>query len=59
MEEKKNQYGGMKRPTVQLTPEEHRSISHYCIDKGIKIGDFLKRAAFYCMQHNINLPEDK
>lgn len=59
MTEKKNQYGGMKRPTVQLTPEEHRKISHYCIDKGIKIGDFLRKAGLYCMKNNINLPEDK
>lgn len=49
----------MKRPTVQLTPEEHRNISHYCIDKNIKIGDFMRKAALYCMKHNINLPEDK
>lgn len=59
MTEKKNQFSDVKRPTVQLTPEEHRKISHYCIDKGIKIGDFLKKAAIYCLKHNINPTEDK
>lgn len=59
MAEKKNQFSEVKRPTVQLSPEEHRRISHYCIDQGIKIGDFLRHAALYCMKHKINPAEDK
>ncbi len=59
MAEKKNQFSDVKRPTVQLSPEEHRRISHFCIDQGVKIGDFLRQAALYCMKHKINPAEDK
>ena len=58
MADKRNQYSEVRRPTVQLSPEEHRKISHYCIDQGIKIGDFLKKAALYCLKHKIN-PADE
>jgi len=59
MAEKINQYSDVRRPTVQLTLDEHRKISHYCIDNGIKIGDFLRTAALYCLKHKINPSEDK
>ncbi len=59
MPEKRNPYEKVKRPTVQFSPEEHRRISHYCIDQGVKIGDFLRQAALYCMKHKINPAEDK
>jgi hypothetical protein len=59
MAEKRNPYDNVKRPTVQFSPEEHRRILHYCIDQEIKIGDFLRQAAIYCMKHKINPAEDK
>jgi hypothetical protein len=59
MTEKKNQFSEVKRPTVQLSQEDHRKISHYCIDNGIKIGDFLRKAALYCLKHKINPIGDK
>ena len=59
MAEKINQYSDVRRPTVQLTLDEHRKISHYCIDNGIKIGDVLRTAALYCLKHKINPSEDK
>ena len=58
MAEKENQYSDVRRPTVQLTPEEHRKISHYCIDHDIKIGEFLKKAGLYCLKHKIDPMEE-
>jgi len=54
MAEKKNQFSDVKRPTVQLTPDEHRKLSHYCIDHDIRIGDFLRYAALYCLKNKID-----
>ena len=56
-ENKNSQFDGLKRPTVVLTPEEHKTISHYCIDNNLKIGDFLKEAALYCIRKRINPKE--
>jgi len=58
MPDKRNQYSEVKRPTVQLSPEEHRKIFHYCIDHDIKIGDFLKKAAMYCLKNKIDPTKD-
>ena len=57
--EKKNQYADVRRPTVILSEEEHKRIAHYCIDNGIKIGDFLRKSALYCLKHGINPTEDR
>jgi hypothetical protein len=57
-EKRKNQFDGYKRPTVQLTPEEHKKIFHYCIDNEMKIGEFLKEAALYCIRNKIK-PKEK
>ncbi|HNR90557.1 MAG TPA: hypothetical protein PKM65_19630 [Spirochaetota bacterium] len=57
--EKKNQYDGVRRPTVVLSEEEHKELAHYCIDNGIKIGDFLRKSALYCLKHGINPTEDR
>lgn len=51
--EKENQYSGVRRPTVVLTEAEHKEIAHYCIEHDLKIGEFLKEAARYCMNRNI------
>lgn len=56
--EKRNQYADVRRPTVVLTEDEHKEIAHYCIEHGMKIGEFLKEAARYCMKHGI-LPGGK
>jgi len=53
MKEKKNQYEGLKRPTVMLTGEEHKAIAHFCIDHDITISEFLKRAGLYCVKKKI------
>ena len=51
-----NQYSKVKRPTVSLSPEEHKLIAKFCIDNEIKIGDFLRRAGVYCVTKGI-VPE--
>jgi hypothetical protein len=50
------QYSNVKRPTVTLTPVEHKLIAKYCIENEIKIGDFLRRAGVYCVTNGI-IPE--
>lgn len=59
MEKKKNQYEGLKRPTVTLTKSEHKKIAHFCIDNDITISEFLKRAGLFCVKKNILPDEDK
>ena len=56
--EKEKQFAGLKRPTVVLTKEEHKRIAHFCIENDIKIGEFLKKAALYCVKKNIVPGED-
>jgi hypothetical protein len=50
------QYSKVKRPTVSLSPEEHKLIAKFCIDQEITINDFMRRAALYCVQKKI-VPE--
>jgi len=54
MEDNKNQFEGLKRPTVAMTKDEHKIIAHYCIDNDISIGEFLKSAGLYCVEKGIN-----
>lgn|GEM_PF-1642489 len=56
---KNSQYTGYRRPSVALTEEEHREIAHYCIDQGMKIGEFLKEAALYCARNEIAVKQLK
>ena len=48
-----NKYDGLKRPTVPLTIDEHKMIARFCIDNDMKIGDFLRKAANYCVENKI------
>ena len=57
MEKKKNQFEGLKRPTVVLTLEEHKAIAHFCIDHDITISEFLKRAGLYFVEKG-KVPEE-
>jgi hypothetical protein len=43
-----------KRPTVAFSNDEHKLIAHFCIDHDLKLGDFLKNAALYCVKNKIN-----
>ena len=54
-ENEKNQYQGMKRPSVVFTEEEHKIIAHYCIDNNLKVGDFIKRAALHCAKNKVKI----
>ena len=47
-----------KRPTVKLEPDEHKLVAHYCIDIDMSIGDFLRKAALYCVKNKID-PSEK
>jgi len=51
-----NKYDGYKRPTVTLTPEEHKLIAKFCIDQEITINDFMRLAALHCVNKKI-VPE--
>jgi len=48
-----NQYSHLKRPNIPLTVDEHKMIARFCIDNDMKIGDFLRRAANYCVENKI------
>jgi hypothetical protein len=48
-----NKYEGLKRPTVTLSPEEHKLIAKFCIDQEITINDFMRRAALHCVNKKI------
>ena len=48
-----SKYDGLKRPTVPLTPDEHKMIARFCIDNDMKIGEFLRRAGLYCVENGI------
>lgn len=51
---KGKRYTDVKRPTVTLSAEEHKAIEHYRIDLGIKIGEFLRECALYCLENGID-----
>ena len=50
---KTNQYTGTKRPNVIFTEQEHKALAHFCIDKGINRGEFIRLAALHCMAEDI------
>jgi hypothetical protein len=50
---KTGQYSKVKRPTVTLSPEEHKLIAKFCIDQEITINDFMRRAALHCVNKKI------
>ncbi|MCP4137486.1 MAG: hypothetical protein GY754_41345 [bacterium] len=54
---KNEKYKDYKRPTLLLTPEQHKRIKLLCVENDIKLQDFLTHAAMYCLEKNI-LPEE-
>ncbi len=59
MKDEQDKYQGLRRPTVTFTEEEHKRIAHYCIDHGMKIGDFIRRAALHCLDNDIIPDKEK
>ena len=57
MNEKNKSYDNLKRPTVPLTKEEHKTIAMFCLENDLKIGDFIRRAALHCVEKKI-IPKD-
>ena len=51
--ESEKRYKDVKRPTITLTIEEHKAIEHFRIDLDMKIGEFIREAALYCVRNNI------
>ncbi len=56
--ENKKRFADVKRPTITLTDTEHKTIEHYRIDLGMKIGEFIKAAALYVVRKKID-PREK
>jgi len=50
-----DRYNGQVRPFLLLSPEDDKRISHAAIDADITKSEWLKRAALYCLKHNIDL----
>ena len=48
-----NQYSHLKRPNISLSVDEHKKIARFCIDNDMKIRDFLRGAALYCVENGI------
>jgi len=49
-----NKYSNVKRPTVTLSLAEHKKIEHFRIDLDMKIGEFMREAALYCVRNKID-----
>lgn len=47
-------YKDVKRPTITLSGDEHKTIEHFRIDLDMKIGEFIREAALYCVKNNID-----
>lgn len=55
MKEKNPKEEKLIRPTVAFSAEENKLIDYYCIDFDINKGEFLRRAALYCITNKIDL----
>lgn len=53
-----DRYGGKLRPFLLLSPEEDRLVAHCAIDAGVTKSEWLKRAALYCVRHQIDLSDN-
>lgn len=42
------------RPTVAFSSEENKLIEHYCVDLDVNKGEFIKMAALYCVEKEID-----
>ena len=54
MKKTEDQNQDSKRPAVAFSNDEHKLIAHFCIEHDLKLGDFLKNAALYCVKNKIN-----
>ena len=50
-----SRYGGKLRPFILLTPEEDKAVAHQAIDMELTKSECLRRAALYCLKHEIDL----
>lgn len=53
-----DRYGGKLRPFVLLTPEEDKAVAHQAIDMELTKSECLRRAALYCLKHEIDLSQE-
>lgn len=54
MKKIEKRFQGFVRPTITLTEEENKLIEHFRIDMGMSKGEFIKKAALYCVKNKIN-----
>ena len=52
-----DRYGGKIRPFLLLAPDEDKKISHCAIDAEITKSEWLRRAALYCVENEIDLSD--